>query len=382
MHDHLYFFNGTDMSTINIKFTDGVGSKVNNENLNYLLMLYNLDNPDKYHITEADLKQYQATIANKENNEPAYYGEIDNNFLIELTKIETRMKYSCVGGMKNANISTKLLNINVVKVILDHFNKYNIWITYKEVKDKLAKLGNEHDKMAIGINSKLYPAELKSKWNIDELDTSNSSIATDSSNTTGTNMVQQEDYPLVAPTKVDPKIEANLKKLLSISSSFFFTKEGIRLDKFSKYMEGAGSKKHNTNADQLLELVYFVSKSVKPIKQVLYWIQSNVLENKDNTVRDLDSQWMKQYRSLDKRLEHIAPGYIYINKTLALTCNINIAKIQLEYYKEFNQVPDRTTIINHIKSFATEVDKCSRAINEKLDPRVLQFKTEIKNLEK
>ena len=227
-------------------------------------------------------------------------------------------------------------------------------------------------------NSKLYPAELKSKWNIDEL--LGKSKLEDS--TSQSNLVRTEDYPLVAPTQVDPKIEANLKKLLSISSSFFFTKEGIRLDKFSKYIEGTGSKKHNTNADQLLELVYFVSKSVKPIKQVLYWIQSNVLENKDNTVTDLDSQWMKQYRSLDKRLEHIAPGYIYINKTLALTCNINIAKIQLEYYKALNQVPDRTTIINHIKSFATEVDKCSRAINEKLDPRVLQFKTEIKNLDK
>lgn len=379
MHDHLYFFNGTDMSTINTKFTDGVGSKVNNENLNYLLMLYNIDNPDKYHITEDDLKQYQATVTNKENNEP-YYGEMDHNFLNELTKIDTRIKYSCVGGMKNANVSAKLLNINVVKVILDHFNKYNIWITYKEVKDRLAKLGNEYDKMAIGINSKLYPPELKSRWNIDELLGKDTSNTTNTSTTANTNMVRTEDYPLVAPTQVDPKIEANLKKLLSISSSFFFTKDGIRLDKFSKYLKGAGSKAHNVNADQLLELVYFVSKSIKPIKQVLYWIQTNVLENTSSTTTTLDSQWMSQYRSLEKRLEFVAPGYLYINKTLALTCNINIAKIQLEYYRTFNQVPDRTAIINHIKTFATEVDKCSRTINEKLDPRVIQFKSKMRNI--
>ena len=89
---------------------------------------------------------------------------------------------------------------------------------------------------------------------------------------------------------------------------------------------------------------------------------------------------MSQYRSLEKRLEFVAPGYLYINKTLALTCNINIAKIQLEYYRTFNQVPDRTAIINHIKTFATEVDKCSRTINEKLDPRVIQFKSKMRNI--
>lgn len=167
-----------------------------------------------------------------------------------------------------------------------------------------------------------------------------------------------------------------ITKLKDISLSFFYTPSGERLDQFDTYKKGIGANAHNLKVDQLYELTYWIFRDVHPesINKLKEYLKE-LPQNYTHTPITLNKDWFEQYRSLDKRLEHTAPGILQVPSGLVITCGINIAKIQYEYQKEFNELPTRSQVLKELKSFSNDTDKYSRVINSKLDTRVNMFKS-------
>lgn len=153
--EHLYFTETGELQ-LNTQYVAGNGSVLHNQATDRLLELYNIKYRDPVIISSKELEKFKLEIGTPKFIEPEYH-DPDPEFLVQLSNLSNRLKFSYVALYKNAKKCYKILNVNFLQVAIVHHKMTGRWARVSELQNGLKALGTDEDKMAKAFNSKLDP---------------------------------------------------------------------------------------------------------------------------------------------------------------------------------------------------------------------------------